>query len=127
MTYGYFVRDYVAVVGQYPEFADYDNPRGYLHDIRYVIVAENPDGYRLQLNEVFASADDAKLFLRTLADDAPTSADWVPQEPSYGSAAYVREGCEEERWLEERHEAYSNDLDYHGADARYQGHSYGEF
>jgi hypothetical protein len=101
------VIQYTAVVGQNPECADYDNPRGLIFAERYFIRAESKEGYRVAHHHVFTIECDANLFRDRVETRAATGRGidldfWTVVDPAYGSQAYIDEDTEYHRAIRER-------------------------
>lgn len=97
----------IVIVGQNPEMADYDNPRGYRHGHASYIYAEDARGSRRRLfvctepteQESLGPAERMARALnaRLQAGKLPVAFDrWEEYHPAYGSEAYQRDGGEEE-------------------------------
>jgi hypothetical protein len=103
----------IVVVGQNSEFADYDNPRGYLYGFAAFVYAEALDGTRCRLHISTETRESAALQPAQEMADAlntrlkngklPVAFDqWQETFPAYGSAAYSEiDTIEWERSLED--------------------------
>jgi len=99
----------VAIVGQNPEMADIENPRGYIYAVRWFVQGEAHDGSRANHTHIFADAADAlrlaeRIRAAVLAGKKLDSQRWVWVNPAYGSDAYIKGGYELMQLLSEREE-----------------------
>ena len=86
------------VIDSHPEFADMDNPNGYIYGFGIYLRATNELGQRWLGAKVGACRDlrGVDLFLRTwerplerMTAHGAICGNWMPTEPKYGSPAYV--------------------------------------
>jgi hypothetical protein len=90
IKYTFFVDSEETVVGRDPEYADMDNPRGEIIQLRYFMVAATDAGrlYRWGSERTAAKAEQVfQLF-------APAVELWPLWRCVYGSEAYEQDGCE---------------------------------
>lgn len=103
----------IVVIGQNPELADYDNPRGYIYGFAAYVQAISPRGDTRAITiatsnderDVLAKAEAqaAALNARLAAGKLPVAFDrWVVGRPLYGSEAYVEYGQYEDVEWERR-------------------------
>lgn len=95
----------IVVIGQDPEYADYDNPRGERYGVAATVIAEAPDGSRWAYektwtkrwpNQALAPAERFRLRVEAAlaAGYKLRERHWVEIQPAYGSEAYDRGGWE---------------------------------
>jgi hypothetical protein len=103
----------IVIVGQNPEMADYDNPRGHIYGHASYVYAEDSRGDRRRLyvcteHSESQSLEPAKrmaiaLNARLKIGKLPVAFDrWESHYPAYGSDAYQEDGGEEELMAWER-------------------------
>lgn len=97
----------IVIIGQNPEMADYDNPRGYQHGHASYVYAEDARGARRRMyvstdyleSQSLAPAERMAqaLTTRLKSGKLPVAFDrWEEHYPAYGSDAYQQHGEEEE-------------------------------
>jgi hypothetical protein len=97
----------IVIIGQNPEMADYDNPRGYQYGHASYIYAKDARGSRRRLFVRTESTEQESLEpavrmskalnARLKAGKLPVAFDrWEEYHPAYGSEAYQMDGGEEE-------------------------------
>ena len=114
----FFAATDLVVVGQNPEMADFDNPRGDIIRSAAYVVAEDAKGYRVRTHirtgferDVLEEANEQALALNTrlhLFHKLPVGfAAWDPTFPAYGSEAYVESGQgEQDAWMDRMEEEF---------------------
>ena len=95
MKWKYDARSTVVIIGQDGEFADYDNPHGYIYGEVWYVEATNAHGDRY----VYCGSVDGEEAARSLAfalDNGANDPETMPNEwrhdelqPVYGSDAYL--------------------------------------
>lgn len=102
-TLFFYATSDVVVVGQHPEMADIDNPRGDLHGFASYVIAEDCDGFRRCTPVKTARWEDTAmapayklaeaLGARQEAGKLPgfwnVERVWRDHRPAYGSQAYI--------------------------------------
>ena len=107
----------IVVIGQNPEMADYDNPRGDIHGFASYVVAEAENGERrcrlVKVSRLESEALEAAqrqataLNVRLASGKLPVAfGRWDQDRPRYGSAAY----CDPDNIADEI--AWERELDY---------------
>ena len=97
----------IVIIGRNTENADYGNPYGDIFGERFSIIVELKNGRRYSNFEIFEDVDEAFMYRQHVHDHINSggilkSDNWQEIEPRYGSDAYVKDGIEFERYLEER-------------------------
>lgn len=108
----FFAATDLVIVGQNPEMADYDNPRGDIIGSAAYVYAEDAKGYRVCQHvatgweeEVLEKAEKLASALnnRLAAGKLPVAFNtWQEARPAYGSDAFVETNQGYEDYLEER-------------------------
>lgn len=108
----FFARTYVVVIGQNPEMADYDNPRGDIHGFASCVVAANDYGDTRELGVLTSIserealepaerlADALNARFQNLGKPPVGFANWQPGRALYGSDAYLDYGQADDVALE---------------------------
>ena len=114
----FFAATDLVVVGQNPEMADFDNPRGDIIRSAAYVIAEDAKGYRVRqhirtgherdvLEEASAQALALNARLQLLHKPPIGFAAWEPHFPAYGSEAYVESGQgEQDAWMDRMEEEH---------------------
>lgn len=86
------------VIDSHPEFADMDNPEGYIYGFGLYLRATDDMGRRwlgarLAMARTLAGVDELQkeweVPLKRMTAHGKMCGDWLPHEPEYGSAAYM--------------------------------------
>ena len=93
-------RSDIVVIGQNPEMADYDNPRGDIHGLCWLVVAANERGdtWEMAVTGTVPQVEAERMAERLQArwdnlGKLPVGwAHWTPGRAVYGSDAYVAYG-----------------------------------
>ncbi len=91
------IQSEIRVVGQNPEMADLDNPRGDLHSEVFFLVAEDSYGYRFAFDgEIPENVVQRLVMIANFEDyinqgsiNPYISHEWSAIRPAYGSDAYL--------------------------------------
>lgn len=102
-----------AVVGQNPEMADFDNPRGDIVAEVFSVVAEAADGQRLRHEFKTLDREEACRLAGRVRDHVAAGGGldrgrWYDEDPAYGSDAYIALGVEAHRRSRERFDDYGD-------------------
>lgn len=101
----FFTRSFTVVVGNNPEAADMDNPRGDIFGEAIAIYASNPHGdtryLTVKMSIEAAERQVTALQARAATGRLPVAFDrWAEGRPVYGSDAYVEYGADDDIALE---------------------------
>jgi hypothetical protein len=112
----FYVHSDIVIIGQNPEMADYTNPRGDVHGLRWYVVAANERGDTREVTVTTGPKGCPRTAAETLAARLQTRWDtlgklpvgfeaWPAGCPVYGSDAYVEYGQDDDLAWERRCDA----------------------
>ena len=90
------------VVDSDPEFADLNNPQGFIYDFAFLVQAETPSGRRFNHEHVFKTEPEAEAFAKKVGERGVIRPEhWSETYPVYGSAAWEGEEIERRTLLQD--------------------------